>query len=267
MATIFDGKLYALKKQLLLKSGAKLLKEKGKNLKLATILVGNDSASRLYVNLKKKYIEEIGLEVDIYNLPETVKKEEIITLIDSLNTDKSVNGIMIQLPLPENLKGYRDELIEGIEDSKDVDGMKKESKFIPPTVKAVLEILSLARNEVEVEVENICVVGASGTVGKVLVKELKKRGNNVNNVLEADENTKNLENLTKVSDVVISATGVINLISPDMLKQDVILIDVGSPFGDMDPRCGDLASFLTPVPGGVGPVTISCLAENLVTSC
>lgn len=264
MARIFDGKLYSLKKQLLLKSGAKLLKEKGKNLKLATILVGNDSASRLYVNLKKKYIEEIGLEVDIYNLPETAKKDEIITLIDTLNTDTNVNGIMLQLPLPENLKGYRDELIEGIEDSKDVDGMKKESKFIPPTVKAVLEILSLARNEVEVEVENICVVGASGTVGKVLVKELKKRGNNV---LEADENTKNLENLTKVSDVVISATGVINLISPDMLKQDVILIDVGSPFGDMDPRCGDLASFFTPVPGGVGPVTISCLAENLVTSC
>lgn len=263
MAIIFDGKLYSFKKQLLLKSGAKLLKEKGKNLKLATILVGNDSASRLYINLKKKYIEELGLEVDVYNLPETVKKEEIDALIDSLNTDKSVNGIMIQLPLPENLKVYKDELIEKIQDYKDVDGMKKESKFIPPTVKAVLEILSLARNEVEVETKNICVVGASGTVGKSLVKELKKRGNNV---LEADENTKNLEDLTKISDVVISATGVINLISPEMIKEDSILIDVGSPFGDMDPRCGDLASFLTPVPGGVGPVTISCLAENLLQS-
>lgn len=263
MATIFDGKLYSLKKQLLLKSGAKLLKEKGKNLKLATILIGNDSASRLYVNLKKKYIEEVGLEVDVYNLPETVKKEEIITLIDTLNTDTNVNGIMLQLPLPENLKNYRDELIEKIEDSKDVDGMKKESKFIPPTVKAVLEILSLARNEVDMEVENICVVGASGTVGKSLVKELKKRGNNV---LEADENTKNFENLTKKGDVVISATGVINLISPEMIKQDVVLIDVGSPFGDIDPRCSDTASFLTPVPGGVGPVTISCLAENLLQS-
>lgn len=261
MATIFDGKLYSLKKQLLLKSGAKLLKEKGKNTKLATILVGNDSASRLYINLKKKYIEEIGLEVDVYNLPETVKKEEIDALIDSLNTDKNVNGIMIQLPLPESLKSYRDELIEKIEDSKDVDGMKKESKFIPPTVKAVLEILSLARNEVEIEIENICVVGATGIVGKSLVKELKKRGNNV---LEVDENTKNLEDLTKMGDVVISATGVINLISPDMIKQDVILIDVGSPFGDIDPRCSDTASFLTPVPGGVGPVTISCLAENLL---
>lgn len=262
MATIFDGKLYSLKKKNLLESGVKILKQTGKYLKMATILIGNDSASNLYVNLKKKYIEEIGAELDIYRLNENAKVEEVKSLIKSLNEDRTVLGIMIQMPLPENLKKYSEEFINLIDNEKDVDGLKENSKFVPPTVKAVLEILSLAINETKKEVNDVCVVGSNGMVGKSLVKELKRIGYKVTMV---DKDTKDIADKTMNSDVLISATGVINLISPDMIKQDAILIDVGSPFGDIDPRCSDIASFVTPVPGGVGPVTISCLAENLVS--
>jgi len=261
MAIVFDGKAYSLKKKILLTSGMKLLKERGKYLKMATILVGEDSASKIYVNLKKKYIEDIGAELDIYNLPEKSTVDEIKSLIQTLNEDETVSGIMVQLPLPKSILNSKLQIINSIKPEKDVDGLRDGSKFTPPTVKAVLEILSLAINETQKEVNSVCVVGATGMVGKPLVKKLIE---NEYSVIGVDENTKTLKGKTLKGDALISATGVINLISPDMVKSDAIVIDVGSPFGDIDPRVEENVSFITPVPGGVGPVTISCLAENLL---
>lgn len=269
MAIIFDGREYALKKKELLRVSVNRLREKGIIPHLATILVGDNKASELYTNLKKKFIESVNCQVDVYDLPESTKYSDIELLIKSLNEDETVNGIMVQFPLPEKLSDKKEEIIDLIDDTKDVDGLKEDSKFLHPTSKAVLEILALAtyeiqhlqRHETKMEVKTICVVGASGMVGRPLVKALQKMNFEV---LECNSNTKNLIEKTILSDVIVSATGEMNLITPDMVKPDAIIIDVGSPFGDVSPTVEKKVSFLTPVPGGVGPVTITCLAENLI---
>ncbi len=269
MAIIFDGREYALKKKELLRVSVNRLREKGIIPHLATILVGDNKASELYTNLKKKFIESVNCQVDVYDLPESTKYSDIELLIKSLNEDETVNGIMVQFPLPEKLSDKKEEIIDLIDDTKDVDGLKEDSKFLHPTSKAVLEILALAtyeiqhlqRHETKMEVKTICVVGASGMVGRPLVKALQKMNFEV---LECNSNTKNLNEKTISADAIVSATGEMNLITPDMVKPDAIIIDVGSPFGDVSPTVEKKVSFLTPVPGGVGPVTITCLAENLI---
>lgn len=263
MAIIFDGKAYALKKKELLRSGVNILREKGIVPHMATILIGDDSASHLYVELKKKFIEEIGCQLDIYNLTEDTKLEDIELLIKTLNEDNAVHGVMIQLPLPKKITDYRLQITNSIARSKDVDGLQENSKFVHPTAKAVTEIMSLAVNEIAKEIKTVCVVGSSGMVGKPLVHELKRLGYEVT---ECDKDTDDLIFKTINVDCVVSVTGTMNLISPDMVKNEAVLIDVGSPNGDVSPLCEEKASFITPVPGGVGPVTITCLAENLLLS-
>lgn len=261
MAIIFDGKTYSLKKKELLRAGATLLREKGTIPHMATILIGDDSASHLYVELKKKFIEEIGCQLDIYKLSAKTSFDEVELLINTLNEDTTVHGIMVQFPLPESLADQKEKIVELIKSEKDVDGLKENSKFVHPTAKAVTEIMSLAANEIATEIKTVCVVGASGMVGKPLVHELKRLGYEVT---ECDKDTDDLTFKTVVSDCVVSSTGVMNLITPDMVKNEAVLIDVGSPIGDISPLCEEKASFITPVPGGVGPVTITCLAENLL---
>lgn len=264
MAIIFDGKTYALKKKELLKVGVKRLREEGIIPHLATIIVGDDKASLLYVDLKKKFIESLKAQVDIYVLSEKVSLNEIFSLIDSLNDDETVHGIMVQLPLPVKFIGDKDKIIERIDSKKDVDGLKENSSFLHPTSKAVLEILSLAVHDTKKIVESVCVIGASGMVGGPLVTELKKLGLTV---FACDKDTKDLAGISSKADCVISATGVMNLVTPAMVKDEAIVIDVGSPHGDVNLLVPDKVSFITPVPGGVGPVTITCLAENLLTAC
>ncbi|WKZ25648.1 MAG: bifunctional 5,10-methylenetetrahydrofolate dehydrogenase/5,10-methenyltetrahydrofolate cyclohydrolase [bacterium] len=263
MAIIFDGKTYALKKKELLKIGVNVLKEKGIIPQIATIIIGNDPASVLYVNLKKKFMEEIGCQLDIYRLNKNTSFKAIKLLIDSLNEDKNLHGIMIQLPLPLEVEDFKEELINLINEDKDVDGLKENSKYLHPTSKAVVEILSLAENELKTKVKTVCVVGSNGMVGKPLVKELKRLGITV---AEVGRNTKNFESLVSNVDCVVSSTGVINIIGPEIVKENQIIIDVGAPFGDVSHLVSEKVSFITPVPGGVGPVTITCLAENLLLS-
>ena len=218
MAIIFDGKIYSLKKKELLRGGVTLLREKGIIPHLATILIGDDSASKLYVNLKKKFMEDIGCQVDIYNLNEKTSVFEIDTLINSLNEDKTVHGIMIQFPLPESLEPQREKIINLIEKDKDIDGLQLDSKYIHPTAKAVTEIMSLAANEIQrneryetaTEIHSVCVVGSNGMVGKPLVKELNRLGYQVT---ECDKDTDDLSFKTVVADCVVSATGSMNLIT------------------------------------------------------
>ncbi|MFI5240905.1 MAG: bifunctional 5,10-methylenetetrahydrofolate dehydrogenase/5,10-methenyltetrahydrofolate cyclohydrolase [Microgenomates group bacterium] len=265
MAFIFDGRAYAVKKEKELKKTISKLKLEGKIPNLASILIGDSPASRLYVGLKKKAAQRVGAELDIYFLPEKVKIEEIMLLIDTLNEDSFVKGIMIQLPLPGSLELHREEIIGAIDPNKDVDGLKKDSKFLHPTSKAVAQILDEAKNEVEVKIKKICVVGSTGMVGAPLIKELKREGYDV---VGCNHSTKSLAQETLKADAVISATGITNLIKGDMVKGGAVVIDVGSPKGDVDfSEVSKTASFITPVPGGVGPMTVTCLLENLVSAC
>lgn len=265
MAIIFDGKEYTAKKKMLLQASCDNVREFGVIPHLATILIGSDPASILYTNLKKKFIESLGCQVDVYNLPKTVKYEEIELLIKSLNDDDTLHGIMVQLPLPEKLKSNQKKLVDTIFTGKDVDGLQEGSKFLHPTSKAVMEVLALAIYESKIDVMTICVVGANGMVGRPLVREFKKLGYIV---LEADKDTDQniLQGETLQADTIISATGVMNLITPEMVNEESIVIDVGSPHGDVMKEVANKVSFVTPVPGGVGPVTITCLAENLILS-
>lgn len=265
MAIIFDGKEYALKKKILLQKSADVVRELGVIPHLATILIGDNPASILYTNLKKKFIESLGCQVDVYNLPEITAFSDLELLINTLNEDKTVHGIMIQMPLPEKMKKMKNKIIDLITKEKDVDGLGETSKYIHPTSKAVMEILAIAILETKIDVMTICVVGADGMVGRPLVSEFKKLGYIV---LEADKDSDNesLKSMTLQSDAVISATGSMNLITSDMVNESSIVIDVGAPNGDVNPEVGDKISFITPVPGGVGPVTITVLAENLILS-
>ena len=263
MAIIFDGKEYASKKKFLLQQSSDKVRELGVIPHLATILIGDNPASKIYVDLKKKFIESLGCQLDVYLLSSKAGFSEIKLLIETLNEDRSVHGIMVQFPLPSELSDMKAEIINLIDESKDVDGLKENSKFLHPTAKAVLEIMAMAVYETRQEIITACVVGSDGMVGKPLVKELKKLGYIVN---ECDKDTSDLKEKAISSDVVISATGVVNLISEDMIREDSIVIDVGSPNGDVSPLVSEKASFITPVPGGVGPVTITCLAENLIVA-
>lgn len=263
MAIIFDGKAYSEKKKLLLQNQADKVREMGVVPHLVTIVIGDNPASILYTNLKKKFIESLSCQVDIYNLPENINLKDVELLIKTLNEDKTVHGIMVQFPLPEIIADSKLQIIDMIDKEKDVDGLQMDSKFLHPTSKAVMEVLAMAIYETRIDVMTVCVVGSEGMVGKPLVKEFKKLGYMV---LEADKYTQDIKSLTLQADAVISATGSMNLISPDMVNDETIVIDVGSPYGDVQKEISEKASFYTPVPGGVGPVTITCLAENLILS-
>lgn len=267
MTTIFDGRSFADEKMEELKIITNGLKSRGKTPHLASILVGNDEASKLYMRLKKKAAERIGAEFDAYFLPEKVDPTVIFDLIESLNADGDVQGVMIQMPVPDNLLSQKEKIINAIDPKKDVDGLLTDSQFLHPTSRAVIDILKEAQKDIKPPLKEslvVAVVGSMGMVGKPLVRELKKEGYQV---LEANGKTTDLGKITILADVVISATGVAGLIKPEMIKEGAIVIDVGSPHGDFDPSVSGKASFFTPVPGGVGPVTISCLLENLISSC
>ena len=270
MTIIFDGKAFAEKKEQTIKSKVQKLKEKGINLRLVSILAGDDPASILYTKLKKKAAERVGIEFEIIRFGSDESIHRIKKVIFQLNKDSNVHGIMVQLPLPEKLKFNTREVIEAITPEKDVDGMREDSKFVPATVKAVLAILKVAKVDKALpagrQVDKIAVVGSEGMVGKPLVKELK--GMNYD-VFEVGKKSKEFsyEAMKHFSDidVLVSAAGVPNLIKPDMVKDGAVVIDVGSPKGDVDfPSVSKKASFITPVPGGVGPVTVISLLENLV---
>ena len=266
MAIIFYGKAFAAEKEETLKIRVLGLKTRGVYPKLASIIVGNDPASELYVNLKKKAAERIFAEVDIYKIPENARLSEILLLIKTLNEDETVNGIMIQMPLPDGeIQNSKSEILNAISPDKDVDGLRDDSPFLHPTSKAVMEIIDFAQKGSNKKLEKVCVVGATGMVGKPLVKELKLQSYKVT---ECNTKTPDLKAETLKADILVSVTGIQGIISADMVKKDAIVIDVGSPKGDVNfYETERKAAFITPVPGGVGPVTITCLLENLISAC
>lgn len=251
-----DGKQVA--NQILTSLRIKVLNE---NLQpfLATILVGDDNASKIYVNLKKTAIESIGAKMQIFEFSKDTLVSQIKRQIVHLNNDKSVTGIMIQLPIPGKLSEYKNEFINLIGGSKDVDGLKTNSNYTAATVKAVLAVLDIAKSgNFFTDKSQIAVVGFKGEVGKRLLKILKKEHKTISLDIGDD-----LDNLKK-ADVVISATGKPSLIKSRHLKTNAVLIDVGAPKPEFDKSCYRKASFYTPVPGGVGPLTVASLVDNLV---
>ena len=277
MNYIFDGKAFAREKEIELTEEVKKLRIKGIIPKLVSINVGDDPASVLYVGLKKKAAERIGCSLSIISYQSSVSVSEITNKIRDFNKDPLIHGIMIQLPLPENLRHKTKDIINVIDPGKDVDGMREESLYLTPTTAAVINVIKTATNyalnfnalaskrvrpyDARDRVSKVVVVGAKGFEGKKIFKVLKEMGYEVEGV---DKETKNLKLKTKEKDILISVTGVPGLINKEMVKEGSILIDVGSPSGDIDKDAYEQAAFVSPVPGGIGPVTIACLMENLV---
>ena len=234
---IIDGRAIAQKRLEILKSKIKDLK---KTPKLAIVLVGENPASKLYVSMKIKKAREVGIET------------EVVDDISKVSADAT--GIIVQLPCINSK-----EIIEKIPIEKDVDGLKKGSRFLPATVRGILEMLK----QVQHDTYGTCViVGRSEIVGKPLAMEMINRGATV---IVCNSKTKNLEDFTKQADILISATGHPNLITKEMVKPGAIVIDVGSPKGDVDfENVKEVAGAITPVPGGVGPMTIISLLENVL---
>ncbi len=266
MAIVFDGRTFAAKKEIEIRDKIYRL---NKTPRLVSILIGEDPASKLYVSLKQKAAGRVGAKVIIKKFPpNTVSMSRYIDTIKKLNEDKAVDGIMIQLPLPPKLKPMTTKLINLIAPEKDVDGLQDDSPYLHPTSKAVIEIINYAKSLLPNAyplLPSIAVVGSTGMVGKPLVRQLKKLGYKT---VECDSSTKNLKACTIKSDILVSATGKPGIIRGEMVKKGSIVIDVGSPQGDvLFSEVVKKAAFITPVPGGVGPVTITCLLENLILAC
>ncbi len=262
---IFKGKEFAKSKEKELKKKVFSLAKKGISLKLVSILVGENKASELFLSLKKRAATKVGIKLEIKRFSKETKFNEIYSFIKRMNKDHQVRGIMVQLPLPESFSFQkRDKLINIISPKKDVDGMRKKSRFLTPTVKAVLDILKEADSDSSLKNGlKVCVVGAKGFVGKRVLSALKERGYRIKGV---DLDTKDLKKDTLSADILISSTGKHGLIKKNMVKKGAVVIDVGAPKGDVDREVGKKTSFISKVPGGVGPVTIISLLENVVES-
>ena len=274
MAQIIDGKLISAQIKDELKEEVQDLIERGVMPGLAVILVGNNSASQVYVNNKKKACEYVGIKSFSYELPEETSEAELLGLIESLNNDKSVNGILVQLPLPNHMD--ENKIILAIDPKKDVDGFHPQNVgalsiglkgFLSCTPAGVIELLK--RSHVEIAGKNCVVVGRSNIVGKpVSLLLLREHGT----VTICHSKTKNLTELLQQADIVVAAVGKAKMIKGDMLKQGAVVIDVGMNRDENGKLCGDVdfdscqnvCSQITPVPGGVGPMTIAMLMHNCV---
>ncbi|MEI8143127.1 MAG: bifunctional 5,10-methylenetetrahydrofolate dehydrogenase/5,10-methenyltetrahydrofolate cyclohydrolase [Candidatus Berkelbacteria bacterium] len=247
---------------------------------LAVILAGDNPVCAKYVELKKKSAIRAGITFSDYQFDNTHSQQEIIECIQHLNDDEEIDGIMIQIPV--DLKFDRDELIKSISPKKDVDGLRYclglDSDFKPPVVEAILEALrlaSLAQGKTSKD-SKVVLVGSGFLVGKPLEKALREIGVSpvvISTGAEKSSDTRKISRQArddmKNSDIIITATGQSDLIKPDMIKEGVVLIDAGTTeangclVGDIDPKCYEKSSYYTPVPGGIGPVTIAKLFENL----
>ena len=241
---------------------------------LAIVTVGDDEASKVYVNNKKKACEFVGISMMHFNYDESSEESEIINKIRELNDDKTVNGIILQLPIPKKFNSRK--ILNTIDPNKDVDGltdismgrlMSGNEVLIPCTPKGILEIFDYYK--IDLESKNVVIVGRSDLVGKPLILECLKRNATVT---ACHSHTKNLEEYTKNADILIVAVGKKHLIDKDMVKEGSVIIDVGITrengkiYGDVNPNVEEKCSYVTPVPGGVGPMTVSMLLKNTLTA-
>ena len=276
MAVRIDGKQISTLVKDELKVKVASLKEQQIKITLAVIQVGNDPASTVYVGNKKKACEYIGISSLAYELPENTSQEELLQLIEKLNQDPKVNGILVQLPLPKQIN--EDKVIRSISPLKDVDGFHPmsvgalcigEPGFVSCTPAGVIELLK--RYNIEIEGKNCVVIGRSNIVGKPMAQLLLRENGTVT---ICHSRTKNLKEVTSQADILIVAIGKPKFVTSEYVKDGAVVIDVGIHRGADNKLCGDVdfadvepkASAITPVPGGVGPMTIAMLMKNCVES-
>ena len=275
MAKIIDGKVISASVKKRVQDAVSDLKQKGVTVGLAVIIVGEDPASKVYVSNKKKACEALGIISEEYALPESTTNEELLALINELNRKPSINGILCQLPLPKHLDEKL--IINSIDPNKDVDAfhpfnvgkiMIGDFHFLPCTPAGVMEMLEY--EGIDVAGKNCVVIGRSNIVGKPMnMLLLHKNGT----VTVCHSKTKNLAEICKKADILVAAVGRPNFVTADMVKPNAVVIDVG--INRVDGKlCGDvdfenvskIASAITPVPGGVGPMTIAILIQNTLTA-
>ena len=274
MAQIIDGKLISKTIKDELREEVAKLKADGKSCSLAVIQVGNDPASSVYVGNKKKACEYIGVESLSYELPEETSEEELLQLIAKLNADPKVYGILCQLPLPKQIN--EDLVIKAISPKKDVDGFHPENVgslvigqrgFVSCTPAGIIQLLK--RSGIEIAGKHCVVVGRSNIVGKPMALLMLRENATVT---ICHSKTENLKDICKEADILIVAIGKPRFITSDYVKEGAVVIDVGIHRNEENKLCGDVdyadvephCSAITPVPGGVGPMTIAMLMNNLV---
>ena len=276
MAKIIDGKVISANVKAQVKAEAETLKKQGIEIGLAVVIVGNNPASRVYVNNKKKACELCGINSFEYALPEETTQDELIKLVKKLNNDDKVNGILVQLPLPKQIDEKA--VLNVIVPEKDVDAFHPENvghimigdyKFLPCTPAGVMEML--AQSGIETDGKNCVVIGRSNIVGKPMAMLLLHKNATVT---ICHSRTKNLAEICCKADILVAAVGKAKFVKADMIKDGAVVIDVGMNRTDDGKLCGDvdfdecepIASYITPVPGGVGPMTIAMLMRNTLTA-
>ena len=274
MAQLSDGKQISKEIKDELKTEVQKLKSEGKNVCLAVVQVGDDPASTVYVNNKKKACAYIGIESRSYELPESTSEEELTALVEELNGDDGVNGILVQLPLPSHID--EDRIIRTISPDKDVDGFHPvsvgrlwigEKGFLSCTPAGIIQLLK--RSNIEIAGKNCVIIGRSNIVGKPMAALLLRENGTVT---ITHSKTKDLQKITKTADILIVAIGKERFITSDYVKEGAVVIDVGMHRDSENHLCGDVdfkdvepkVSAITPVPGGVGPMTIAMLMNNCV---
>lgn len=259
---IFDGRMAAKEKEDELQKRVEKLRKRGVTPRLVSIVVGDENGALKYQEMKKKAGERVGVEVEIRKLPKETKVDALRNELGLLRKDQTVHGIMIQLPLPKNFsRADREELINAIDPKKDVDGMREDSPFISPVVAATLSALKKAT--LTLNYKHVAVIGSQGFEGKKIMKTLYHLGLHVTGYDKED--VEKMQKELHHKDVVISCTGSEGFVTGDMLSEGTIAIDIGAPKGDFDfESTSKKVSFITPVPGGIGPVTIALLMENVV---
>ena len=276
MATVISGKEVSQKVKGEVREKALALKEKGIEVGLAVVIVGDNPASRVYVNSKKKACEEVGFNSYEYALPEETTQQELLDLVEVLNNDEKVNGILVQLPLPKQID--ENAIINAISPDKDVDAfhpfnvgkiMIGEYAFLPCTPAGIMELID--STGVEIAGKSCVVIGRSNIVGKPMSMLLLHRSGTVT---VCHSKTKNLKEICQNADILVAAVGRPNFVTGDMVKEGAVVIDVGINRMEDGKLCGDVnfaeaekkASYITPVPGGVGPMTIAMLMKNTLTA-
>ena len=249
------------------------MEQENLSIKLAIILVGNNEASKIYIKNKEKACNYVGIDVEKYILPEDTEEQTLLELIKKLNADINITGIILQSPVPEYID--YDKCSNLIDAKKDVDGFTRDNIYnlylgkdtiLPCTVKGIIKLLEYYK--IPISGSNVVIVGRGNIVGHPLSLALE----NLNaTVTLAHSKTKNLGDVTKNADILISATGVKHLITKDMVKKGATVIDVGVTrenghiYGDVDfDSVSDVASYITPNPGGVGPMTVAMIIDNLI---
>ncbi len=272
-ATIIDGKKIASKIQEQLKNEIADLKRKPK---LAVILVGDNPASLIYVGNKKKIGEKIGADTEVFQLSPVMTEDALISFVEELNQNENIDGILVQLPLPKHIN--EDKILEALSPSKDVDGLHpknlgelfiSDTDLKPCTPLACIELIQSACSNIEGK--TALIIGRSRLVGKPLAQMLMKKNATV---IQAHSKTTNMKELCALADILIAATGKPHLIDPSFVKKGAVVIDVGITRLENNKITGDLdfeeikkrAGAITPVPGGVGPMTVTMLFVNLLNA-